>query len=446
MADVEYAHAEDGTNIAYQVLAASTDSGAPGTADLVMVSGGMFPMEVFDQERGFARLLDGLQSMGRVVVFDRRGIGQSDPIFDWDRPIIDQWADDLATVVDPTEIGEAVIFAWDGFGIATRFAAEHAPRVRSLVLFHPLMTTDDEWETWRADRFGQVQENLGGGHHQFLELIAPSSAGDAAFRDWYTRAGRTGASPATAARIWESVFRSHPRDQRLPEVTTTTLVMHRLGNRYIPPELVVGVAEQLGNAKVAALDGADHFPFNGDVDSVIAEIADFVVGERRLPPPERTLAAVMFTDLVASTERAASLGDDRWKAVLDRHDAIIRNTVGRCGGTVVKNTGDGILAVFPSAGVAVRAAARVRTDLADDGLTVRIGLHVGDVDRRGDDISGLAVHIAARVMASAAAGEIVVTQSVQVALAGQGTDFEPHGTQSLKGVPGEWVLFKLVDS
>lgn len=250
MADVEYAHAEDGTNIAYQVLAASIDSGVPRTHDIVMVSGGMFPMEVFDQERGFARLLDGLKSMGRVVVFDRRGIGLSDPIF-----------------------------AWDGFGIATRFAAEHTPRVRSLVLFHPLMTTDEEWETWRADRFGQVSENLAGGHHQFLELIALSSAGDPSFRDWYTRAGRIGASPATAARIWESVFRSHPRDQRLSEVTTTTLVMHRVGNRYIPPEWV--------------------------------------------------LAAVMFTDLVGSTERAASLGDDRWKAVLDRHDAILRNGVGR---------------------------------------------------------------------------------------------------------------------
>lgn len=261
-----------------------------------MVAGGTFPMELFDQERGFARLLDGLKSMGRVTVFDRRGIVLSDPISDWDRPIIDQWA-------------------------------EYPERVQSLVLFHPMMTTDDEWETWSADRFGQVRDNLAGGKHDFLELLVPSSAADASFRDWYTRAGRIGASPATAARVWESVFRSHPRDQRL------------------------------------------------------SEVGDFVVGERRLPPPDRVLAAAVFTDLVASTERAASLGDGRWKAVLDRHE------------------------------------------LADDGLGVRIGLHVGDVHRRG-----------------------AVPQSVVVALAGQRSEFEPHGVQSLKGVPGEWALFKLADS
>ena len=220
-------------------------------------------------------------------------------------------------------------------------------------------------------------------------------------------------------------------------------MLHRVGNLYVPPELVVGVAEQLSNARIAGLDGADHFPFGGDVDSVVAEIADFVVGERRISPPDRVLAAVMFTDLVSSTEQAATLGDGPWKAVLDRHDSIIRNAVGRCGGTVVKTTGDGVLAVLPSAGVAVRAAMRVRHDLADNGLVVRIGLHVGDVDRRGDDISGLAVHIAAGVMASAAPGEIFVTHSVVVALAGQGTDFETPGVRSLKGVPGEWTLFRL---
>ena len=186
MADVEYAQAEDGTNIVYQVLEASTDSGAPGSHDIVMVSGGMFPMEVFDQERGFARLLDGLRSMGRVVIFDRRGIGLSDPVFEWDRPIIDQWADDLAAVMDVAEVHDAVIFAWDSFGMSTRVAAEHPARVQSLVLFHPMMATDDQWDDWAADRFGQVRENLAGQHHDFLEILAPSSAGDASFRDWYT--------------------------------------------------------------------------------------------------------------------------------------------------------------------------------------------------------------------------------------------------------------------
>jgi len=175
----------------------------------------------------------------------------------------------------------------------------------------------------------------------------------------------------------------------------------------------------------------------------VAEIASFVVGERRLPPPQRLLAALMFTDLVSSTERASSLGDTAWKSVLDRHDKAVRETVGRCGGTVVKTTGDGVLALLPSATAALRAGERIREQLVADRLGVRIGIHVGDVDRRGDDISGIGVHIAARVMAVAGSGQIVVTASVAAALTGQFAALEALGAHELKGVPGLWELFRL---
>ena len=181
----------------------------------------------------------------------------------------------------------------------------------------------------------------------------------------------------------------------------------------------------------------------GDVDALVAEIAAFVVGERRLPPPQRLLSAVMFTDLVGSTERAASLGDEDWKSVLDRHDAAVRAIVGRCGGSVVKTTGDGVLALLPSAGGCLRVAAAIRHDLATEGLDVRIGVHVGDIDRRGDDVSGLAVNIASRAMSRGGAGEIVVTASVVAAVAGQAVAFEPLGAHDLKGVPGAWELFRV---
>jgi class 3 adenylate cyclase/pimeloyl-ACP methyl ester carboxylesterase len=442
VSEVRYARADDGTHVAFRVLDADAAC-APGI-DMVMSSGGLIPMEIFDDDPGMVRLLEGLGSLGRVVVFDRRGLGLSDPIVDWGRPILDQWADDLAAVVEASSTHDAVVFGWDGYGVATRFAARHPDRLRLLVLHHPFTVPDDEWDNWVAHRLGLVRDNVGGGQAGFLTQIAPSRASDTSFRDWYARAGRVGASPATATRIWESVFASGPSEQLLEHVETPTLVLHRRDNRYAPANGVRLAASRMPNATVVELDGADHFPFVGDVDTVVAELAHFVVGERRLPPAQRVLAALLFTDLVASTERAASLGDTHWKSVLNRHDLSVSAAVGRCGGTIVKTTGDGVLALLPSAAAAVRASERIRDVLAADGLAVRVGIHVGDLDRRGDDVSGIAVHIAARAMAAADAGQIVVTASVPAAITGQAAVFQTLGPHTLKGVPGEWELFQLV--
>ena len=444
MSDVVYAQSGDGAHVAYRVFDADLQGGVGN--DIVMVSGGLIPMEVFDDDLGFVRLLEGLRSLGRVVVFDRRGVGMSDPIVDWERPILDQWADDLSAVVDASGVHDAVLFAWDGYGISTRFAARHPDGLRLLVLHHPLMVPDDRWEDWVAERRALIRQNVDGVADNFLAQIAPSRAMDASFRDWYARAGRVGASPTTATRIWESVFNSRPSEQLFEWVQTPTLVLYRRESAYAPADGVRLAASHIPGATVVELEGADHFPFLGDVDAVLAEIADFVLGERRLPPPQRILAALMFTDLVASTEHAASLGDSQWKSVLDRHDRTVRAAVGGCGGTVVKTTGDGVLALLPSAGAAIRAAQRVRDALATDGLAVRIGIHVGDIDRRGDDISGVGVHIAARAMASADAGEIVVTASVPTSVTGEATTFETLGAHELKGVPGTWELFRLANN
>src|SRR5207244_9132079 len=241
-----------------------------------------------------------------------------------------------------------------------------------------------------------------------------------------------------------SVFHSRPDDQLLEQVATPTLLLHRPENAFTPSEAVSLTASRMSTARVVALDGADQWPFVGDVDAGVAEIAHSVVGERRVPPPQRILAAVMFTDIVASTERAASVGDARLKSVLDRHDAGLRAAVGRGGGTVVKTTGDGVLALLPSAGAAVRAAEQVRDALTADGLAVRIGIHVGDIDRRGDDVSGLGVVVAARAMALADAGQIAVTAAVATAVIGQAATFEMLGSRELKGVPGVWELYRFV--
>jgi class 3 adenylate cyclase len=441
--EVQYARAADGTHVAYRVLDATP--GGDEARNIVMVPGGLFPVEMFEEEPGFARLLDGLRALGRVILFDRRGLGLSDPIAAWDRPIAEQWAEDLRAVVDTADLRDVVIVSWEGFGIWSRFVPTCPAALAMLVLYEPIVVPHDEWDEWAAERLRQVHANMSG-EEDILEQIAPSVVSDRSFREWYGRSGRTGASPATAKRIWESVFSAPPRDLLPGEINVPTLVLHRRDNAYACDNVLELAAVQIPGATLVELDGRDHFPFVGDVDALLAEIAAFVTGERRLPPPQRLLSAVLFTDLVGSTERAASLGDAGWKAVLDRHDAVVRAVVGRSGGTVVKTTGDGVLALVPSASVCVRAAISVRDELAAEGLDVRIGAHVGDVDRRGEDVSGLAVNIASRAMAIAGAGELVVTASVVAAAAGQASTFESIGARELKGVPGTWELFRLVES
>jgi len=440
MSNIQYAVAEDGAHIAYRVL--DPDPDQVSDFDIVMVSGGLIPLEVFDEEAGVARMLEGLKSIGRVIVFDRRAVGSSDPITDWDKPVLDIWADDLAAVIETATTGEVAVFAWDTFGVATRFVSRDPSKIARLILFQPRGGMDERWRAWAEERIAVVRSTIGQTDDDLLAQIAPSKAGDPSFREWYERAGRVGASPATADRVWQSVFGSLAEDQRRDLITVPTLVLNRPDSALFPPGTVEAFAAGLPNATVAELDGADTWPFVGDVDAVIAEIAEFLTGERRVPAPDRILSAVLFTDLVDSTRRAADLGDAEWKALLDRHDRAVRGAVGRCGGTVVKTTGDGVLALFPSAGVAVRAAQRLRDDLVPHDLEVRVGIHVGDIDRRGDDVSGLAVNIAARVMAKAGTGEIAVTASVVAAIAGQAAEFEPAGRHELKGVPGEWELFR----
>jgi class 3 adenylate cyclase len=225
-------------------------------------------------------------------------------------------------------------------------------------------------------------------------------------------------------------------------INVPTLIIHAADDQVCHIENARFLARSISGSKYVELDSGEHVPWF-DPDDTIAEIREFLTGTREASTPDRALATVLFTDLVGSTERAASLGDEDWKSVLDRHDNAVRVIVGRSGGSVIKTTGDGVLALLPSAGDCIRVAAAVRRDLAADGLDVRIGAHVGDIDRRGDDVSGLAVNIASRVMSKAGAAEILVTASVVAAVAGQAVAFESLGAHDLKGVPGPWELFRV---
>jgi pimeloyl-ACP methyl ester carboxylesterase len=434
VSEVEYAQAGDGTHVAYRVVEAAS-SGDPGT-DVVMVSGGLFPMELFEGDPGFVRLLDGLRGIGRVVVFDRRGIGLSDPIADWDSQIIDQWAEDLQAVVQASGAQDAVVYAWDSYGVATRFATRHPDELRLLVLQQPFLLPDDGWDAWRRERAVIVRKNLAG-EPGLLELIAPSRAADPSFRDWYLRAGRAGASPTTAARIWDATFSARPSDQLFEQVQTPTLVLLRRDSRYLGADVARAAAAQIDGSTLVELDGGDHFPFAGDVDAVVGAIRDFVA--RALPPPQHVLAALLWSEL-ATADLEPSAHDGR--SDVDGLEAIVRTAASDCGGEVVTTSG-GVLAILPSAFAAVRAARRARDALTAAGLEARIGVHVGDVDRGDGAVSGPGLAVAAAATAGADPGHVILTASVAAAVPGGTAAFTALGRRELAGQPGEWELFGL---
>jgi class 3 adenylate cyclase/pimeloyl-ACP methyl ester carboxylesterase len=421
----------DGHHLAYQVR-----DGAGDRDVVVFTPGGTIPMDYLDRDRNGARLLEGLAALGRVVLFDRRGIGLSDPITEWSRPLVEQWADDLWTIAtNVCATAPVVVSLGDYWGPARLFAAHHPDALSSLVLYEPTGPVVS------VDLAGSARAT-----EDWLARVCPSRAEDHAFREWFDAAGRTGASPGTALRIYD-----RPADDEVQKlvdgqrrITVPVLVLRRPGNLLGSAATPDPVAIEIPRAERVDLPGIDYHWLGDELDAMLAEISRFVTGESVLPAPVRELCAVLFTDLVSSTEQAAAVGDKRWKTMLDRHDEAIRREVAGHGGVVVKTTGDGALATFPSADAALVTAHAIRERLAGDDLSVRIGVHVGDVERRGTDVAGIGVHIAARVMASAEPDEVLVTVSVPVAASGTSHQFEPAGERSLKGLAGTWALFRAV--
>lgn len=443
MTQVQYA-AHDGVHVAFRVLDGPPPASGGSGLELVMVSGFNFPFDLLHEDRIGARLLEGLSSIGRVAVFDRRGVGLSDPIVDWERPLMDQWSDDLASVVDAAGFTRPTIFAWDVFGVARRFATRFPDACGGLVLVTPAPspTADDAW----FEEFWHDMRETTAGDGDIVQHSFPTRSREPEFCAWLDRAGRAGASPSSAARMVEATYdqlRAVPIDHHLIRVPTLVLARSRSTR---PAAIVQRVADAIDGAVLVDLPGIDDLVFDDDIDALIAEVGKFLTGEARVPPPSRSLCAVLFTDLVSSTERVAALGDERWKRVLDRHDEAARIAVGRSAGRVVKTTGDGVLAVLPTGSAALHAAYEIRRSLEADDLEVRIGIHVAEVESRGDDVAGLGVHIAARIMSAGRAGEILVSATIPAVAVGGTTHFEPRGEHTLKGVPGTWALFAAAEA
>ena len=275
-----------------------------------------------------------------------------------------------------------------------------------------------------------------------MAAFAPSKAGDEQFREWWARLLRLAASPQTALaniRIAQAI------DVRsvLPSIRVSTLVIHRTGDRMVRVENGRYLAEHIPGARYVELPGEDHFPFAGDTDVVLEEIQEFLTGVRPVRDPDRVLATVMFSDIVGSTERAAALGDSRWRGLLENFYGLARKEIERYRGREVKTMGDGFLAMFDGPARAIRCAVGVAGAARPLGIELRAGLHTGECELIGDDVGGIAVHIAQRVQALADPGEVLVSSTVRDLVVGSGIEFGDRGTRELKGVPGEWRLFSV---
>jgi pimeloyl-ACP methyl ester carboxylesterase len=418
-----------------------------GPIDLVLVLGFATHVELQWEFPAFTRFFDRLGSFSRLILFDKRGTGLSDPVAEV--PTLEQRVDDLRAVLDAAESERAALFGVsEGGPMSVLFAASHPTRVTHLVL-HGAMgrTTEAPDYPWAApaDALREAATEFiapywGRDATGTLELFAPSLAEDPSSVELSTRMERSAASPGMVRKIFEMFLDVDVRSV-LPTIHVPTLVLHRRGDRVVNRRAGQELARQIPDARYVELPGIDHLPWAGDSEPVLGEIEEFLTGTRSRLDPDRVLATVMFTDIVGSTERLAELGDGRWRELLAAHHAGVRRELARFRGREVKTLGDGFLAIFDGPARAIGCGRAVTDSASSLGLDVRVGLHCGEVELIGDDVGGVAVHLAARVGALAASGEVLTTSTVKDLVAGSGLEFADRGVQQLKGFGEPWQLF-----
>jgi class 3 adenylate cyclase len=433
----QYARNGD-VSIAYSVV-------GDGPLDLLLSFGFATHAELIWEEPGLARFLTRLGRLGRLILYDRRGTGLSDPVPTSDVRV---HADDIGVVLDAAGSRRAALIAYTNGGPpAVAFAHAHPERVSHLVLYGTFATnvrspavpwtlSDEE----RVEMFNEQVERWGEG--ALVDRVAPNAADDARLRAWFARLERQAASPGTV----RAVLSGGAMDvtDLLGGLRVPTLLLHRIDDQLMDVRHSRMMAERIPGARLVELPGSDSLPSVGDSLRLMSEIAEFVSGSPVAGMGERALRTVLFTDIVDATRRAAELGDGRWRDLLAAHDRTVDRLLERWSGWRVKGTGDGVLATF--AGLpsdAVLCADELVGELEGMGLAVRVGLHTGECELIGEDVGGMAVHICARVMALAGAGEVLVSGTTYGTAVGAGLTFEDRGMHQLKGVPGPWPVFAL---
>ena len=441
MATPETRYARCGDDyIAYQTL-------GEGPRDIVFMSAWFSHVDGRWEEPRFAAMLRRLASMGRLIVFDKRGSGASDPLQVAD-PTWEDWADDIRAVMDAAGSERAtVVGVGDSGPLACLFAATQPQRTSSLVLVNTgaKLTRAPGYEMGLtaaevSEFLVRTKETWGTGG--VADVFSPSAANDERYKQWWARYQRMSASPGRSTAIAQLVFGVDVRHV-LATIHVPTLVIHRADFRFFPVELGRYLGEHIPGAKYVELPGADGFVYLGDTDAILSEIEELVTGSRRAQDIDRVLATVLLTDMVGSTDKAAQLGDHRWREVLDTHDEIVRAQLETYRGRLHRATGDGILATFDGPARGIRCAQAIRDRLRAANIDIRSGLHAGEIELRGDEIGGIAVHIAARIEAEAGTGEILCSSTVKELVTGSDLSFVDRGRKQLKGVPQEWQIYAI---
>lgn len=435
--ETHYAKSGD-VNIAYQVV-------GNGPTDLVLVPGFVSHLENDWDEPRSAHFLERLASFSRLIRFDKRGTGLSDR--PGGLPDLETRMDDVRAVMDAVQSERAALLGYsEGGPMCCLFVATYPDRTTALVLYGTYakrVDPDDDypWVATAEQRQAYVdQVEREWGFESDLGTMAPNA--DAALTAWWRARARASASPGAARALLLMNSRIDVR-QVLPTIRVPTLVLHRSGDRDSRLEEGRYIADHIPGARFVELAGEDHIPWI-DADQVVDEVEEFLTGIRRGPEPDRVLATVLLTDIVGSSERAAELGDRRWRELLEAHHALVRRELARWRGNEVDTAGDGFLATFDGPARGIRCACAIRDGLHELGLEIRAGLHTGECEIIGGKVGGIAVHTAARVAARAAPGEVFVSGTVRDLIAGSGIELEDQGVHTLKGIPGEWQLLAVV--
>jgi pimeloyl-ACP methyl ester carboxylesterase len=427
-------------HIAYQVV-------GEGPRDLIYVPGWVSNIEVMWEDPGLARFLNRLASFSRLIVFDKRGTGLSDPVETDDLPTLEVRMDDLRAVMDAAGSPRATLLGHsEGGNMCVLFAATYPDRTDGLVLIGSyvkrLRSDDYPWAPTWEQRMADTEDIKTNWVDpvKIAEYYAPSRANDPAFRAWTERYLRLSASPKAAAAL-NTMNTFIDVTTVLTAIRVPTLLLYRVSDPDVKVEEGRYIASRIPGAKLVELPGADHFFWAGDFEPMLEEIEEFVTGHRGSVEPERALTTILFTDIVGSTALAAQMGDTAWRDLLGLHDVMVREQTRKWRGRVIKTIGDGFLASFDGPARAIRAALDIVSGAHDLGLSVRAGIHTGEAEILGDDLGGIAVHIGARVAALAGGGEVLVSRTVADLVAGSGIGFTDRGEHELKGVPGTWKLF-----
>jgi class 3 adenylate cyclase len=436
-----YARSADGGYVGYQTMGS-------GAVDLLIGSYGSISIDSFDELPQLAHFLDSLASFARLVLFDWRGVGLSDPLPDDPAPTLAHSPADVLAVLDAIAADDApaALLAWLNSGpTAVTLAAEQPDRLHALLLVNTLakLVRAPGYEfgisraTARSFDEDVIDPSGTGGEFEVVRMHAPSMVADESFVRWWENGGRRGASPSTAHRFMRGLAAADVREL-LPAVTVPTLVLHARDVGWYNVENGRYLATHIPGAKLVELPSADMTVFSDAAELAVEEIEEFLTGERHVHEPARELMTVLFTDIVDSTRQVATLGDREWRRVLDEYERMAEREVRRFRGRVVKTTGDGMLAVFDSPARAIRCATTIA---AQSTVEMRAGLHTGEVELRGADVGGFAVHVGQRVSAAARAGEVLVSRTVSDLVAGSGFEFDDRGEHDLRGIPGHWQLY-----